>query len=78
MSNENRQFINNNELKRKKENKISFLTEQLNLRDLSIDSSKQELRKNNKQLECKDKKFCTQREIEMEPYNSKLVYFSLI
>jgi len=46
MSNEHRQFVNNNELKRK-ENKISLLTEQLNLRDLYIDSAKQELSKNN-------------------------------
>ena len=72
MSNEHRQFVNNNELKRK-ENKISLLTEQLNLRDLYIDSAKQELSKNNIKLEYKDPNFASQEEIEMEPYNPKVV-----
>ena len=75
MSNEHRQFINNNELKRK-ENKISLLTEQLNLRDLFINSAKQELSKNNIKLEFKDPNFATQGEIEMEPYNPKVVKVS--
>ena len=75
MSNEHRQFINNNELKRK-ENKISLLTEQLNLRDIFIDNAKQELSKNNIKLEYKDPNFATQEEIEMEPYNPKVVKVS--
>ena len=75
MSNEHRQFVNNNELKRK-ENKISLLTEQLNLRDLFIDSAKQELSKNNIKLEYKDPNFASQEEIEMEPYNPKVVKVS--
>ena len=75
MSNEHRQFVNNNELKRK-ENKISLLTEQLNLRDLYIDSAKQELSKNNIKLEYKDPNFASQEEIEMEPYNPKVVKVS--
>ena len=75
MSNEHRQFVNNNELKRK-ENKISLLTEQLNLRDLYIDSAKQELSKNNIKLEYKDPNFASQEEIEMEPYSPKVVKVS--
>ena len=75
MTNEHRHFINNNELKRK-ENKISLLTEQLNLRDLFIDSARQELSKNNIKLEYKDPNFATQKEIEMEPYNPKVVKVS--
>jgi kinesin family protein 18/19 len=75
MSNEHRRFVNNNELKRK-ENKISLLTEQLNLRDLFIDNAKQELSKNNIKLEYKDPNFASQEEIEMEPYNPKVVKVS--
>ena len=68
MANEHRKNKNINEIKRK-ENKISLLTEQLNLRDLFIQTAKNDLKKNNIKFEFKNPKFETKEEIDLDPYN---------
>jgi hypothetical protein len=68
ISNEHRKYVNINELKRK-ENKISILTEQLDLRDLFINNANQELDKNNITFEFNDPNLASKEEIEMNPYN---------
>ena len=68
ISNEHRKYVNLNELKRK-ENKISILTEQLDLRDLFIDNANQELDKNNITFEFNDPNLASKEEIELTPYN---------
>ena len=75
MSNEHRQYINFNELKRK-ENKISVLTQQLDLRDLFIDNAYQELSKNNIKLEYNNPNLMTKDELEMDPFNPKVITVS--
>ena len=68
ISNEHRKYVNINELKRK-ENKISLLTEQLDLRDLFINNANQELDKNNITFEFNDPNLASKEEIEMNPNN---------
>ena len=75
MSNDHRNYINFNELKRK-DNKISLLNEQLDLRDLFIDNAFQELSKNNIKFEYKNPNLVTKDEIEIMPYNPKVVKVS--
>ena len=70
MSNEHNKFINVNELKRK-ENKISLLFEQINLRDSFINNANQELTKNNIKFDFNDPNLETKDELEREPYSSE-------
>ena len=67
ISNENRKYKNMNEIKRK-ENKISILTEQLDLRDLLINNANEELEKNNITFDYNDPNLATKEEIEMATY----------
>ena len=67
ISNEHRKYKNMNEIKRK-ENKISILTEQLDLRDLLINNANEELEKNNITFDYNDPNLATKEEIEMATY----------
>ena len=68
MANEHRKNINTNEMKRK-ENKISLLNEQLDLRDSFIDNAKKELNKNNIIFKFSNPKIATKEEIELQAYD---------
>ena len=68
MSNEHRKNINLNEMQRK-ENKISLLNEQLDLRDLFIDNAKKELDKNNIYFKFSNPNIATKEEIELQVYD---------
>ena len=68
MSNEHKKNMNMNEMERK-ENKISLLNEQLDLRDLFIDNAKQELNKNNIIFKYSDPNLATKEEIELQSYD---------
>ena len=68
MSNEHKKNMNMNEMERK-ENKISLLNEQLDLRDLFIDNAKQELNKNNIVFKYSDPNLATKEEIELQSYD---------
>ena len=75
MSNENKKYLNMNEIKRK-QSKISLLTEQLDLRDLFINNANQELDKNNVEFKFYDPNFATKDEIEMEQINPETIKIS--
>ena len=66
MTNEHSKFKDINEIKRK-QNKISLLTKQLDIRDLYINNANEELNKNNIAFNFNDPNFATKDEIEMEP-----------
>ena len=68
MSNEHRKNINLNEMQRK-ENKISLLNEQLDLRDLFIDNAKKELNKNNISFNFYNPNIATKEEIDLQEYD---------
>ena len=68
MSNEHKKNMNMNEMKRK-ENKISLLNEQLDLRDLFIDNAKQELNKNNIIFKYSNPNIATKEEIDLQSYD---------
>ena len=68
MTNEHSKFKDINEIKRK-QNKISLLTKQLDIRDLYINNANEELNKNNIAFNFNDPNFATKDEIEMEPIN---------
>ena len=68
ISNEHRNNINLNEIKRK-ENKISVLNDQLDLRDLFIDNAKKELEKNNVVFKYSNPNIETKEEIELQTYD---------
>ena len=68
ISNEHRNNINSNEIKRK-DNKISVLNEQLDLRDLFIDNAKKELSKNNIAFKYTNPRIETKEEIELQAYD---------
>ena len=68
MANEHKKIINMNEMQRK-ENKISLLNEQLDLRDLFIDNAKQELNKNNIIFKYSNPNLATKEEIELQSYD---------
>ena len=68
MTNEHSKFKDINEIKRK-QNKISLLTKQLDIRDLYINNANEELYKNNIAFNYNDPNFATKDEIEMEPIN---------
>lgn len=69
MSSDNDNNKNVNEMKRK-QNKISLLFEQLNLRDLYIEDAKKELTKNNIKFDYNNPNLETKDEIEIKPYNN--------
>ena len=80
MSNEHRKNINLNEMQRK-ENKISLLNEQLDLRDSFINNAKQELNKNNIYFKFSNPNLATKEEIELQVYdplkiNKKIIDFT--
>ena len=75
MTNEHSKFKDINEIKRK-QNKISLLTKQLDIRDLYINNANEELYKNNIAFNYNDPNFVTKDEIEMEPINPENMKFS--
>ena len=75
MSNEHKKYLNNNEIKRK-QSKISLLTEQLDIRDLFINNANEELDKNNVKFDFYDPYLATKDEIEMEPINPETIKIS--
>ena len=68
MSNEHKKNMNLNEMQRK-ENKISLLNEQLDLRDLFIEKGKEELNKNNIIFKYSNPNIATKEEIELQSYD---------
>ena len=75
MNNEHSKFIDINEIKRK-QNRISLLTKQLDLRDLFINNANEELNKNNIDFNYNNPNFATKDEIEMEPINPENIKIS--
>ena len=68
ITNEHNKYIDINEIKRK-ENKISLLTKQLDLRDLYINNANEEINKNNIPFNYNSPNLISKEEIEMEPIN---------
>ena len=68
MSNEHRKNVNLNEIQRK-DNKISLLNEQLDLRDLFIDNAKKELNKNKISFNFFNPNIATKEEIDLQEYD---------
>ena len=68
MSNEHKKNININEIQRK-ENKISLLNEQLDLRDSFIDNAKKELNKNNIYIRLSNPNIATKEELDLQVYD---------
>ena len=75
MTNELSKLKDINEIKRK-QNKISLLTKQLDIRDLYINNASEELNKNNIAFNYNDPNFATKDEIEMEPIDPENMKFS--
>ena len=75
MNTEHRKFISNNEIKRK-EKKITILTEQLDLRDMNIKGAYKEIELNKCDSNYKNPKIISSKEINLAPIRPPIVRIS--